>query len=95
MRIKVQYVSRLRVRLDKKEEDVEAEDGTTLLKLLHHLSDAYGEQFREELFKPTMDDLKENWVVMVNGVLHRQLQGLETKLKNGDTVSIIPFMSGG
>jgi len=39
--------------------------------------------------------VKPNYIITVNGYLLNQLKGLETKLKNGDHVIILPIVSGG
>jgi molybdopterin converting factor small subunit len=40
-------------------------------------------------------DVKSNFMATVNGYLLNQLKGVETKLKNGDHVILMPVVSGG
>ncbi|MFQ6076420.1 MAG: MoaD/ThiS family protein [Candidatus Bathyarchaeia archaeon] len=95
MRVRVEYIGRLRVKLNKRGEDVEVSDGATLRELLGRLAETHGEIFKEEIFESGMEDLKDNWVALVNGILSTRLKGLETRLGEGDSVAFVPFMSGG
>lgn len=95
MRVRIEYIGRLRVKLNRREEDVEVPEGATLRKLLDRIAETHGHVFKEEVFDAGMEDLKDNWVAMVNGVLSRRLDGLETRLGDGDSVALVPFMSGG
>jgi MoaD family protein len=80
---------------DRREEEVEIRDVATITDLLTLLSKKYGEQFKKAVYEPKGADVKPNYIVTINGYLLNQLEGLETKLKNGDHVALLPIVSGG
>lgn len=93
MRIRVKYFAYIRALVrDTKEEEVELGDGSKLIDLLMRLTEKYGDKFREMLFPSSNDKLSEEVIILLNG---RSTDDLETPLKDGDTVSIMPFLSGG
>lgn len=95
MKVKVHYLGYIRNLLRQKEEEFELEKGTSLSVLLDRLAGIYGEPFKKEVFEPGLKDVKMGFVVTVNGVLIGQLDGVETKLKEGDNVILMSLMSGG
>lgn len=71
-----------------------AVEASTLIEALEALSEEFGEEFNRRLFddggKP-----RRFINVYVNGRDMRFLDRLETELKGGDAVSVIPAVSGG
>lgn len=67
----------------------------TLRDLGEQLSAAYGPRFRGEFFSPDAAALGERVIVMVNGRRAEFLDGLDTPLKDSDTVLIFPVVAGG
>ena len=63
--------------------------------MLTNLSKKYSEPFKRAIYEPECTDVKSNYMVTVNGYLLNQLKGLETKLKDGDLVALLPIVSGG
>jgi len=59
------------------------------------LSERFGAKFRGEFFSPDGAELGERTIVLVNGRNVRFLQGLDTPLKDSDTVQIFPVVAGG
>jgi len=95
MRLIVQYLGPIRVRLDKKEEEINVEQGLSLFSLLRYLSTSYGDWFGGEVLEDREKRLREGVLVTVNGIASGQIGGLEAKLKEGDIVTILPFFAGG
>jgi len=95
MRVTVEYLGFVRILLGKRGETFELEDGAPLAQLLSRIASTYGEAFMKEVYEPGMKDLKPGFVASVNGILTGQLRGLETRLKDGDHVILMPFASGG
>lgn len=95
MRVKVHYLGMVRVTLNKKEEDIEVSPKTTLFELLDKLANAYGEWFRNEVFEGDGEEVSEEIIVTVNGTAIGQLDGIKTKLEEGDVVALLPFFAGG
>ena len=96
MKVKVEYVGHVKaITKNRREEQVETSNETTVAELLTHLSREYGEQFRKAIYEPEGADVKPNYIITVNGYLLNQLKGLETRLKDNDHVTILPIVSGG
>lgn len=96
LKVKVEYVGHVKnVTANKKEEELVAESNSRVIDLLNVLTERYGEPFKKAIYEPEDKDVKPNYIVTVNGYLLNQLQGLDTKLKNGDRVAILPIVSGG
>jgi MoaD family protein len=96
LEVKVEYIGHVKnVTQSKREEEVEMRDNARITDLLIHLSKEYGEPFKKAIYEPKGVDIKPNYIITVNGYLLNQLKGLETELKNGDRVAILPIVSGG
>lgn len=76
-------------------EHVELRDGALVRDLLVSLAKKHGEPFRKSVYEPRALDLKPHYILSVNGLLLNQLKGIETKLKDGDRVVVMPVVSGG
>jgi len=95
MKVKVEYLGFIKNMLNKRVEEFELSESTSLQELLGKLSNLYGTSFKKEIFEPGQKDVKTGFVVTVNGVLMGQLSGVNTRLKNGDHVILMSLMSGG
>ena len=83
-----------RTMLKKGEDEIELKEDSFLAELLDMLVEKYGDPLKE-LF-----DIKENvldppFIVTVNNVPVGQLQGMETKLSEGDRIALMSLVSGG
>ena len=67
----------------------------TVRSLGQQLCERFGARFREEFFSPEGDALGERVIVMVNGRRVEFLGGLDTGLRDTDTVLIYPVVAGG
>lgn len=67
----------------------------TLMELGRQLCKTFGPRFRDEFFSPDGASLGERVIVMVNGRRVEFLDGLDTPLKETDTVLIFPVVAGG
>jgi molybdopterin synthase sulfur carrier subunit len=76
-------------------ESVELKDGALVRDLLFLLAEKHGEPFQKAIYEPKGVDLKPHYIVSVNGLLLNQLNGIETKLKDGDQVVMMPVVTGG
>ncbi len=95
MRIMVEYLGFIKNMVNKRFQELVLKEGTTLDELLCKLSDLYGTAFTKNVFQHGQKDVKYGFVVTVNGVLIGQLQGIDTKLSEGDHVILMSLMSGG
>jgi len=95
MKVKVHYLGYIKNMLEKKDEELDIREGASLSELLGKLAGLYGQPFRKEVFEPGLKDLKIGFVVTVNGTLMGQLNGVQTRLKEGDNIILMSLMSGG
>lgn len=96
MKVKVEYLGHIKNIIgSKRQEEIEIEDHASIADLLMLLSKKYGEPFKKAVYEFGGLDVKSNFMATVNGYLLNQLKGVETKLKNGDRVTLMPVVSGG
>ncbi len=96
LKVKVEYLGYIRAIIDnKKEEEVEIEEDASVADLLLILSEKHGSAFKKAVYEDKGTDVKSNFIATVNGYLLNQLNGVETKLKSGDRVILMPVVSGG
>ncbi len=96
VKIKIEYLGHVRNLLNtQRQEEIELNENSTIQDLLTILANKYGEPFKKAIYEPGSTDLKTNFMATVNGHLLNQLKGVNTKLKNGDNVTIMPVVSGG
>ena len=96
MKVKVEYLGHVKNIIGSvREEELEIEENSSITDLLMILSEKYGAPFKKAVYEPKGLDVKSNYIITVNGYLLNQLNGVETKLRNGDHVTILPIVSGG
>jgi molybdopterin synthase sulfur carrier subunit len=96
LRVNVEYLGHIKSMLgNRREEEIDVDDDASICDLLTVLSEKHGKSFKEALYEAGGKDLKSNFIATVNGYLLNQLNGVETKLKNGDHVVLMPIVSGG
>ena len=96
LRVKVEYLGHIKNILgNKRLEEVEIADNSSITGLLMTLSEKYGEPFKKAVYESGGVDIKPNFIATVNGYLLNQLNGVKTRLKNGDHVILMPVVSGG
>jgi molybdopterin synthase sulfur carrier subunit len=96
LKVKVEYLGHIKnLTGDKRQEEIEMRNDSSIADLLGLLSGKYGEPFKKAVYESGGADVKSNFMATVNGFLLNQLKGVETKLKNGDHVILMPVVSGG
>ena len=96
MKVTVDYLGSIKQTLSLKQaEQVELKDDASLVDLLSLLAEKHGEPFKKTVYEPKDPDLKPYYILSVNGVLLNQLNGIETKLKDGDRLILMPVVTGG
>ncbi len=91
MQVKVQYLGLIRSKTEKKSEKVNLKEGALLSDLLNKLVEVYGEAIKNLFADEGKNVLDPNFIVTVNG----KSLPTDTKLKEGDTVSLMTVISGG
>jgi molybdopterin converting factor small subunit len=95
MRIKIHYISLVKSFTKTSQEEFDLKDAEVLSGLLYKVSEKYGKPFTTEVYDPSKQEMKSTFVTMVNGVLMDQLKGVNTPLKDGDSVILMSLMTGG
>jgi len=96
MKVKVRYFTTLRELAGKPEEEWEIEDSRTLGNLIENVAAKYGEEAHNYLYDESKSGKVDPSIYfLINGADSRTLSGLDTELKDGDIVAIIPPIGGG
>jgi len=96
LKIMVEYLGYIKQTLGVEQgEHIELKDGALVCDMLTTLAEKHGEPFQKAVYKPKAVDLKPHYILSVNGLLLNQLNGIETKLKDGDRVVFMPVVTGG
>jgi len=75
--------------------EIELPNGSTVEDFLKYLRERWGDELSVRIFHPKGVRLLPYVRVMVNGQTIEFLDGMETQLKEGDEVLILPPVSGG
>jgi len=97
LKINVFYMGGIYAATGKEMEILEVEDDITVRRLLFLLVRQYGERFKEAVMdlKSTMERPWLKVIVSVNGKALNALDGLDTVLRNGDSMAFMTMVSGG
>ena len=95
MQVSVRFFTSLRELTGKREEKLEfSEEDVTVNKVLERLKERYGKPFVAYVYDKD-GNVKGFLQFLINGRSASTLNGLETRLKNGDVLAIIPPVGGG
>lgn len=89
--MKVKFFAYLRDYTKTKEVDING--CTTVLELLNLLSDKYGKNLSQALFKNS--ELSNEIIILVNGRHIVHLNGVKTAINENDEISLFPVVAGG
>ncbi|MBC7130215.1 MoaD family protein [Candidatus Bathyarchaeota archaeon] len=97
MKVSVRFFTTLREITGKKEETLEfpSDNKVTINRVLTELAARYGEKFKEYVYDHRTGQVKEFLQFLVNGRSASTLKGLDTPLRDGDILAIIPPVGGG
>lgn len=85
------FFGMLRVITGENDKEKRFDTPVTIKEAILELADNYGTKFRNELFEG--HELSDEYLVLLNGEKVEEPDGPETKLKNGDEITIIPGFS--
>ena len=97
MEVKVRFFTNLREIVNKREETVTFTNGgkVTVASVLKTMSEKYGKPFKEYVYDKKTGQPQGFLQFLVNGNSTATLNGLETELKDGDVLAILPPVGGG
>jgi MoaD family protein len=95
--VSVRFFTTLREVTGKKEEALEFPQGKTVTvdKVLKRLTQRYGRKLVEYVYDAKTGEVKGFLQFLVNGRSASSLEGLSTRLADGDVLAIIPPVGGG
>ena len=97
MEVKVRFFTNLREIVDKREETLTFQDDgkITVNLVLEKLSKKYGAPFNEYVYDDKTRQPKNFLQFLINGTSTSTLNGLETVLRDGAVLAILPPVGGG
>jgi molybdopterin synthase sulfur carrier subunit len=93
--VKVRTILTLKTIMGSGEIELSVSEGSTLGQLITTLVNRFGDELASQLYEPNSKSLRSYIRLMVNGRDIAFLKGLETALRHGDEVLILPPVSGG
>lgn len=94
MKVTVRYYGVVREAINKRTEDVEVSDGSTIGDLMKHIVETKNPQLREMIYDK-QGQVRDFLAYVINEVDVRSLDGFNTELKEGDVVLLLPPIGGG
>ena len=95
IKITLSLFGSIRAAAGKDGDKIEISSGCEFYKMLRLLSFVYGDGFKYEVFRQSGDDLREDLIVSINGVITEHSKLKNTPLFDGDIVALLPNFSGG
>lgn len=91
----VRMMGTLRAASGRLEASVDLPEGGDVSNVLQTLVEKFDESFKDVLLDPVIQSPSANALIILNGVEINNLQGLNTKLKDGDELILLPITHGG
>jgi len=96
LRVKVRYFTTLRELARSAEEELEIKNNTSLADLVKEVASKYGKEAHNYLYQNGENGKADPSIYfLINGMNARMLSGMDTELRDGDVVAIIPPIGGG
>jgi len=97
LRVTVRFFTSLREITGKREQTLQFAGGKTVTVdlVLRRLAELYGKSFTDYVFDGKTGEVKGFLQFLINGRSASTLNGLDTKLSDGDVLAIIPPVGGG
>ena len=95
MRITLHTILGLKEVIGQRLTEIDLAHGSTVEDFLTYMKERWGDKLSARLFEPESGAVLPYVRIMVNGQTIQFLEGMETPLKEGDEVLILPHVSGG
>jgi len=96
LRVTVEYLGYIKQTLGiTHAEGIELKPEASVRDLLTLLAEKHGEPFMKAIYDPKDTTLKPYHIIAVNGLMINLLDSLDTRLKDGDQVAVMPVVTGG
>jgi molybdopterin synthase sulfur carrier subunit len=97
LQVSIRFFTSLREIVGEKEETLKVPDGETITvdMALKTLAQRYGKPFIEYVYDPNSGEVRSFLQFLVNGKSATTQNGLQTELKDGDVLAILPPVGGG
>ncbi len=95
MKVKIQYLGLVKTYTNRQQDELHLPESIKLYELLDRLAAELGKPFNPEVYDPTKKEVKPTFMVLINGIVIGQLDGVNTRLKDSDTVVLMPLVTGG
>ncbi len=95
VKVKLRFMAVLKPLAKNPVYELEIEDGATLSVLLKKLIQEERKELLARLLDPSEASLQSDILVLINGIEISALEGLNTKLRDGDEVVFLPTVHGG
>jgi molybdopterin synthase sulfur carrier subunit len=92
--VTVRFIGSLRASAEKSRFTLELKKTISLREVITKIVDEQP-RLKRALIDPELDDPRTNALILVNGKEVSVLQGLNTKIKDGDELVLIPVVHGG
>jgi MoaD family protein len=94
MKFKIKVFATIREIMKTREIELESDNKITVHDAIKLLTNKYGEKLANHLLDKNGKP-KPAFILMVNGISIKELEGLETPLKDGDVLAVLPPAVGG
>jgi MoaD family protein len=96
LRVTIEYLGYIKQTLGiTQPESLEVKPEASAHDLLVLLAEKHGEAFKKAVYDPKEATLKPYHIIAVNGLMINLLGDLDTKLRDGDRVAVMPVVTGG
>lgn len=95
VKIEIQLVGVLRKLAEKSTVSLEFDDIVVVKDVIFELANSVTSKFNEALIDPELNDPRPNVLVLLNKTEIGVLDGLRTRVRNGDKLVLIPIAHGG
>ena len=95
IRIEVELLGALRKIVGRDLFLLEFNDSATVRDIIAELANLLSPKFKQVLVDPELNDPRPNVIILLNRVEIGVLEGLDTKVENGDKLVLIPVTHGG